>query len=55
MNRSPSTLDRLNVLMVNTHQTGGGAGRVGELLAAALQAAGDDVSAYVRGDPAGGL
>lgn len=39
---------RLNVLMVNTHQTGGGAGRVGELLAECLRAAGDRVWAFVR-------
>lgn len=42
---SPATL---NVLMVNTHQTGGGAGRVGELLAERLRAGGDRVSAFVR-------
>ena len=53
MNPSASARDRLHVLMVNTHQTGGGAGRVGELLAEALRAGGDDVRALVRSDPAG--
>jgi glycosyltransferase involved in cell wall biosynthesis len=38
----------LRVLMVNTYQAGGGAGRVGQLLADALHAAGDHVCAYVR-------
>ncbi len=38
----------LNVLLVNTHQTGGGAGRVGELLAERLRAGGDRVQALVR-------
>jgi glycosyltransferase involved in cell wall biosynthesis len=42
----------LRVLMVNTYQAGGGAGRVGELLADALHAAGDRVCAFVR-DPRG--
>lgn len=46
---------RLHVLMVNTHQTGGGAGRVGELLAAGLRRAGDDVRAFVRASVTGHL
>ncbi len=41
----------LRVLMVNTYQTGGGAGRVGELLAEELRRAGDDVRALVRHNP----
>lgn len=45
--------DRLHVLMVNTHQTGGGAGRVGELLAEGLRRAGDDVRAFVRASVTG--
>ncbi len=38
----------LRVLMVNTHQAGGGAGRVGQLLADTLHAGGDEVCAFVR-------
>jgi len=43
----------LNVLMVNTAQTGGGAGRAGEVLAGALRRDGHRVGAYVRGSPEG--
>lgn len=40
-----------NVLMVNTYQTGGGAGRVGELLAGELRRRGCTVDAFVGGNP----
>ena len=52
MSPASVSLNQLNVLMVNTHQTGGGAGRVGELLAEALREDGDRVGALVRSDPA---
>lgn len=41
--------DARNVLMVNGAQTGGGAGRVGELLAQAHRRAGVETRAFVRG------
>lgn len=40
-----------NVLMVNTFQTGGGAGRVGELLAGELRRRGHTIDAFVGGNP----
>jgi glycosyltransferase involved in cell wall biosynthesis len=48
MTRSTNRRAALNVLMVNTHQSGGGAGQFGGLLAGVLRAAGDHVSAFVR-------
>ena len=41
-----------NVLMVNTFQTGGGAGRVAQTLAERLRHAGLGVEAFVKGNPA---
>ena len=43
----------LNVLMVNTAQTGGGAARAGQLLASGLRSTGSCVSAFVAGSRAG--
>jgi glycosyltransferase involved in cell wall biosynthesis len=45
------TEDVLRVLMVNTYQTGGGAGRVGELLSAEVRRAGIRVEAFVAHNP----
>ncbi len=43
----------LNVLMVNTYQSGGGAGRAAQLLAKALRERGDGVNAIVAHDAEG--
>ena len=45
---SPTQTSHLNVLMINAQQTGGGAGRVGEMLADGLRSGDHTVSAFVR-------
>lgn len=48
-----SPLTPLRVLMVNTYQTAGGAGRVGQTLANMLRDAGHRVDAFVAANPTG--
>ncbi|MBU0638081.1 MAG: glycosyltransferase [Planctomycetes bacterium] len=47
----PDSSAALNILMVNTRQNGGGAGRVGEALADQLRRDGNTVAAFVAGNP----